>query len=283
MFDSIIPPDIVQNHLDDPDWVIIDCGFELSDPAWGKSAYLADHIPNAYFADLNLDLSSPKQPGSGRHPLPNIAELAEKLARWGINEKKQVVVYDHLSGAFSARLWCLIRYLGHNAVAVMDGGYNGWKSENHPVTKIIPDEKSDTNFIPHLQSDFFITTSDLEQKIDNPTLLLIDARAKNRFLGLEEPIDPIAGHIPNAVNLFHQENLTIEGYFKPDQELVTIYKQLTEGDLDSKEIIVYCGSGVTSCLNLVALHKIGIQHGKLYLGSWSEWIEDPSRPIINTY
>ncbi len=204
----------------------------------------------------------------------------EKFSRWGIDKKKQVVVYDHLSGAFSARLWCLLRYLGHNAVAVLDGGYNAWKSENRPITQIIPDDKSDTKFVPHPQPDFFVTTTELEQKIKNPNMLLIDARAANRYLGLEEPIDFVAGHIPGAVNHFHQENLTDEGYFKPDQELETIYKQLAKDDLGSKEIIVYCGSGVTSCLNLVALQKIGFTNAKLYLGSWSEWIEDPSRPTI---
>jgi thiosulfate/3-mercaptopyruvate sulfurtransferase len=241
---------------------------------------LEDHIPNAFFADLDLDLSSPKQPGTGRHPLPDMTKLVEKLSNWGITKTKQVVVYDHASGAFSARLWCLLRYLGHNAVAILDGGYNAWKSENRPVTETVPAYKNETVFIPHPQLDLFISTRELEQKLGAPNLLLIDSRAENRYKGLEEPIDPIAGHIPHAVNHFHQENLTDKGYFKSDQALLEIFKQLADQDLQSKEIIVYCGSGVTSCLNLVALQKIGITHGKLYLGSWSEWIEDPSHPII---
>ncbi len=280
VYDSIVHPNTLFQYLNDPDWVIIDCRFELGDPAWGKSAYLEDHIPNAFFADLDHDLSSPKQIGSGRHPMPDIGDLVEKLSAWGITENKQVVVYDHLSGAYAARLWCLLRYLGHQAVAVLDGGYSTWKNESRPVTAVLPDKKSDTKFRPYPHPELFISAAELEQKLNSPRLLLIDARAENRYLGLEEPIDRIAGRIPGAVNHFHQDNLTDSGTFKSDQELTKIYTNLASQDLKSKEIVVYCGSGVTSCLNLVALQKIGLPAGRLYLGSWSEWIEDSRRPIV---
>jgi thiosulfate/3-mercaptopyruvate sulfurtransferase len=240
---------------------------------------LEDHIPNAFFADLDLDLSSPKQPGTGRHPLPDITHLVNNFSRWGITEKTQVIVYDHMSGAFSARLWCLLRYLGHNNVAVLDGGYTAWKNENRPISKTIPAFKK-TTFTPNIHPEIFVTANELAKKLKNSNLLLIDSRAESRFRGIEEPIDRIAGHIPHAVNHFHQDNLNEEGYFKSEQELRSVFNKLSEQDLNSKEIIVYCGSGVTSCLNLVALQKLGIEHGKLFLGSWSEWIEDSSRPII---
>ncbi|MAT44407.1 MAG: sulfurtransferase [Anaerolineaceae bacterium] len=279
MFDSIIHPDTLEKHINDPDWVIIDCRFELSDPSWGKKMYLEDHIPNAFFADLDLDLSSPKRPGTGRHPLPDITHLVNKFSCWGITEKTQVIVYDHMSGAFSARLWCLLRYLGHNNVAVLDGGCTAWKNENRPISKTIPSFKN-TTFTPNIHPELFVTARELEQKLNNSNLLLIDSRADKRYKGIEEPIDRIAGHIPHAVNHFHQDNINEEGYFKSDQELRVIFNKLSKQDINSKEIIVYCGSGVTSCLNLVALQKIGFKNGKLFLGSWSEWIEDPSRPII---
>ena len=279
MFESIVHPEILYENLNHPDWVIIDCRFDLKNPSWGFEEYQKEHIPNAYFADLDKDLSSPKRIGTGRHPLPNLELFAKKCSTWGIERGKQVVVYDDLNGAFAGRLWWMLKYLGHETSAILEGGLTVWKKLDKPVTNKLP-RVNQAKFIPRIQEQLLISSEELLKKLGTPELLLIDSRAQIRYDGIEEPLDKVAGHIPGAVNRFHQENLDEQGFFISDKDLLLQFSSYKKGHLSDLEVIVYCGSGVTSCLYLVALNKLGIKQAKLYLGSWSEWIENPSNPII---
>jgi len=279
MVETTIRAEQLQKWINHPDWVILDCRFDLQNPAWGFREYQKGHIPNAFFADLDRDLSSPKHPGTGRHPLPDLETFSKTCSKWGIEKGKQVVVYDTVAGSFASRVWWLLNYLGHREAAVLEGGFSAWEKLNLPVSTETPAFKN-ADFIPDLQNQLFVSSEELVKQLHQPNLLLIDSRAPLRYAGIEEPLDKLAGHIPGAVNRFHQENLTEDELFISDETLKKQFSELSKGELDQKEIIVYCGSGVTSCLNLVALKKIGIDQAKLYLGSWSEWIEDPARPVV---
>ena len=260
--------------MGEPELAIVDCRASLQDPAAGRAAYAEAHLPRAVFADLLEDLSGPIVPGqTGRHPLPSVAVLVEKLQGWGIGQHSQVVVYDDASGAFAARLWWLLRWLGHEAVALLDGGLAAWLAAGQPVTREVP-LRSVGNFTPRPQPRLLADAAELLQSAPRK---IFDARAPERFRGEVEPIDPVAGHIPGAQNLPFAANLR-DGRFLPPAELRAGLDAALAGTAP-EAAITYCGSGVTACHNVLAFAHAGLPLPRLYAGSWSEWITDRSRPV----
>lgn len=277
-FTTLIDPETLQAHLEDPDWVVVDCRFSLSDPAYGWQAYQKAHIPTAVYAHLDEDLSGPMVPGrSGRHPLPNPDQLAQKLGAWGIGSCTQVVAYDDAGGAFAARLWWLLGWLGHDAVAVLDGGWPRWIGEGRPIREGV-EQRPPCAFTPRLQPERVVTADDVKQRLHDPAWRLLDARAPERYQGVQEPIDPVAGHIPGAVNAPFSENLTSAGTFLSPERLRQRFAALL-GGVPPERTICYCGSGVTAAHNVLAMTHAGLPGARLYAGSWSEWITDPRRPV----
>ena len=264
-------------HLDDPAWVVFDTRHDLLDPEKGPRAYADGHIPGAYFIHTDYDLSGAKTGKNGRHPLPDLDTFAEKMNARGVAPGVQVVVYDDMGGNFAVRLWWMLRWLGHDQVALLDGGYPLWVKEGRPVAKDVPAPRPG-KFVarPHLGETVDIDFVDRFR--EDPSMKLIDARAENRFHGVQETIDPVAGHIPGAVNRFWQKNLAPDGRFKPADQLREEFLALFESTPPEKAVHM-CGSGVTSCHNMFALALAGLPAGRLYPGSWSEWCADTSRPI----
>ncbi|WP_017315901.1 sulfurtransferase [Mastigocladopsis repens] len=255
-------------HLKNPQVVVVDCRFSLADPQLGRQQYQNSHINGAYYLDLNQDLSSPVGEHGGRHPLPNPIELAHKLSAIGVNSQKSLVVaYDDSRLAFASRLWWLLRYLGHEQVAVLDGGFSAWKQAGYPVTEVIPEPRM-AIFVPNIQPQMVVDILVVKNRKDLPEVALVDSRESDRYLGIREPIDKIAGHIPGAMNYPWQQVTNSTGYILPQQEQRHRWLELE----NAKEVFVYCGSGVTACVNLLSLELAGIHTGKLYAGSWSDWI-----------
>ncbi len=261
-----VSPQWLEQHRQDPDVVIVDCRFALNDPQLGRNQYQAGHIPGAYYLDLNQDLSSPVDKHGGRHPLPDRTTLATKLSRMGMTEKTLVVVYDDARFAFAARFWWLLRWLGHDLVAVLDGGLTGYLAAGYGLTPDIP-PKRPGNLILKPNSDQVVDIATVKAIKDQPGVVLVDSREGDRYRGEREPIDPIAGHIPGAVNYFWQDVTDAEGKLRSSTELQAHWSEISNAD----QILVYCGSGVTACVNLLALAAAGITSGKLYAGSWSDW------------
>ena len=252
-------------HREDTNIAIADCRFSLVDPELGQQQYNISHIPGASYFDLNKDLSSPVQQHGGRHSLPDLEVFAQKLSTMGIDAQTLVVAYDDSRFAFAARLWWLLRYLGHDRVAVLDGGFKAWQSLKLPVTDAIS-TKTPKQFTSYLQPSLRVDIADVKARKDLPGVVLIDSREVSRYLGESEPIDPIAGHIPGAVKYPWQDVSSSDGYLYSPQEQRQHWQQL-----QGREIIVYCGSGVTACVNLLSLHLAGIDTSALYVGSWSDW------------
>jgi thiosulfate/3-mercaptopyruvate sulfurtransferase len=264
----VVSPQWLKENLHNPEVVIVDCRFSLPDPTLGKKQYQVSHIPGAFYLDLNEDLSSPVREHGGRHPLPNAEELATKLGNIGITHQKTfVVAYDDSRFAFAARLWWLLRYLGHEQVAVLDGGFAGWQQAGYPVTNEIPKPQI-TQFVPQIQAEKVVDYSYVKGHKDSPEVVLVDSREGDRYRGEREPTDKIAGHIPGAVNYPWPEVTDAAGYLQPPAVQQQRWQQITTAE----EILVYCGSGVTACVNLISLEVAGIKTGKLYVGSWSDWI-----------
>jgi thiosulfate/3-mercaptopyruvate sulfurtransferase len=269
----------LEQNLGQQDLVIIDCRFSLADPTLGRQQYHTSHLPGAYYLDLNQDLSSPVQKHGGRHPLPDPEQLAGKLAAMGITLGKTLVVaYDDSRFAFAARLWWLLRYLGHDSpagrlrqrIVLLDGGFSGWQNQGYPVTPEIPSsplEKQIGKFIPQLRPELLVDIQQVKAGKDQPQVVLVDSREPERYRGEQEPIDPIAGCIPGAVNYPWQDVTDSQGYVQPRSTHQERWSRLGE----TTEIMVYCGSGVTACVNLLSLEIAGIKTGKLYAGSWSDW------------
>jgi thiosulfate/3-mercaptopyruvate sulfurtransferase len=263
----IVSPQWLAEHLEDPQVIIIDCRFSLADPELGRKQYQTSHILGAFYLDLNRDLSSPVGKHGGRHPLPNIEELGEKLAAIGVNSQESLVVaYDDSRFGFAARLWWLLRYLGHDKVAVLDGGWKSWVNGNYPVTEAIPTAKPG-KFVVDLRSPMVVDIETVKIRKDLPEVILVDSREGERYRGEKEPIDPIAGHIPGAVNYPWQEVTDEQGKAKPPEAQKSRWSKVE----NAEEVIVYCGSGVTACVNLLSLEIAGIKTPKLYAGSWSDW------------
>lgn len=279
VFDTIITSAELILHLDDPDWVIVDSRFKLADPDQGQRDYEAAHIPGAVYAHLDHDLSGPIIKGvTGRHPLPTVEKAAEVFSRLGIGTGVQVVAYDDMSGSLAAgRVWWLLRWLGHEAAAVLDGGWQEWLKQGFAVRGGV-ETRSGCGFVPHPREGLIATTDEVDTIRGNPEFRLLDARAADRFKGENETIDPIPGHIPGAVSAPYAENLDPDGTFKDKASLAARYKQLL-GDVPVKHVVCYCGSGVTATHDVLAMVMAGLGEPRLYAGSYSEWITDPKRPV----
>ncbi len=275
-FTTLVSPDALAQHLRDPHWAVFDCRFALTRPQSGRAAYVKSHIPGARYAHLNEDLSGPITPASGRHPLPDPAALARKLGLWGVGPDTQVVAYDDSFGAMAVRLWWLLRWLGHDAVAVLDGGFPAWQKQGRELTAELPQLHA-VEFSPRQDDSLWVDSSAVLDALQRERVL-IDARQEERYLALIEPFDKVAGHIPGSVNSPFEDNLDLRGNFLTPEELRAQYETLLRGARPG-DAIHMCGSGVTACHNLLALEIAGLPGGKLYVGSWSEWINDPSRPI----
>ncbi len=276
-FTTLVSTDQLAEHLDDPNWVVFDCRFTLTDTEAGRRAYAQGHIPGARYAHLDEDLSSPVTPTTGRHPLPDPASLADRLGRWGVGSDTQVVVYDDSFGAMAVRMWWLLRWLGHDAVALLDGGYPKWTREKRPVTADLPAIRPAV-FAPQLHDEMWVDATEVARATQAEDRLVIDARPDQRFSGESEPLDKVAGHIPGSINWPFEENLDMDGTLLPADELRSAYQVLLK-DTPPEQVIHTCGSGVTACHNLLAMEVAGLSGAKLYPGSWSEWITDPSRPV----
>lgn len=263
-------------HRRDPDWIMVDCRFNLMEPEAGRRAYHENHLPGARYAHLDDDLSGPITPETGRHPLPDPARLAQRFGAWGIGHHTQVVAYDDLGGMLAAaRLWWLLRWLGHETVAVLDGGLPAWLKAGLPLTAELP-VASSTRFDARPDDRLWLTTAQVQAL--PPDHVVLDARGAARYRGEMEPIDPVAGHIPGAVNLPTDGHLTPKGGFLPMVELRARFDAALSGK-PSAAIVHSCGSGVTACHNLLAMEAAGLPGSRLYPGSWSEWIRDPGRPV----
>lgn len=263
---SIVSLQWLAQQLDNPSVVIVDCRFQLADPNWGYQQYLMSHIPGAYFLDLNRDLSAPVTQYGGRHPLPNPDQLAAKLGALGIRfGETWVIAYDDHS-CFASRLWWLLRYLGHERVALLDGGWNGWKTAGNPISNDLP-IPTPTQFIPQIQSDWIVDIETVKALQEKPSVILVDSRERDRYSGVREPIDPIAGHIPGAINSPWNQVTDEAGYFRSVED----QQRLWDNYQTAEEMIIYCGSGVTACVNLFSLNLAGRQNVKLYPGGWSDW------------
>ncbi|MCB0179500.1 MAG: sulfurtransferase [Anaerolineae bacterium] len=278
-YTTLISVEELAETLFEPDWVVVDCRFVLTNIEQGRRDYLASHIAGAVYTHLDEDLSGLIIPGqTGRHPLPEVDALAQTLGKWGINNEMQVVAYDGGGGGIAARLWWLLRWLGHNAVAVLDGGWANWQQRGYPVRSGIETNAPKT-FTPLPRPELTLDAEAVEKIRTDPAYRLVDARAADRYRGENETIDPVAGHIPTAENAPYEHNLDGEGRFRDKSELRHRFEAVLDGQ-SAEQTIFYCGSGVTACHNLLAMHHAGLGDGKLYLGSWSEWITDPARPIV---
>ncbi|NEO26201.1 MAG: sulfurtransferase [Kamptonema sp. SIO4C4] len=247
--------------------VIIDCRFQLANPQWGRQQYQKSHIRGSYYLDLDQDLSAPVGQHGGRHPLPDLKILAAKLSQMGIVfGKTQVVAYDASNMAFASRLWWLLRYCGHDRVAVLDGGWPRWQAQGYPVSSTLPPQRSG-HFVPQVRSHLVVDKTDVEQRKDQAGTILIDSRDSDRYRGEREPLDPLAGHIPSAQNFPWKETSTPQGLFLSPADHQQRWQMLQP----EHEIIVYCGSGVTACVNLISLEMAGFNQAKLYPGGWSDW------------
>lgn len=279
MSTTLVSVQDLKEHLFDHDWCVVDCRHDLLDHTLGWNAYLQGHIPGATFASIEEDLSGPKTGNKGRHPLPDRDALVQILREWGVNNDTQIVAYDAQGGQFAGRLWWLARWLGHPKVALLDGGWAAWLA----ATSWSSTEQPDRPLGQFEPRDALVRQADAAQvqalRAD-PNTLIIDARAPERYRGEQEPIDPVAGHIPGAANRFWQANLTslAEGKFKTPRDLRTELDQLRDGRAPT-QLVAYCGSGVTACHLLLALEIAGLPGAALYTGSWSEWIADSARPV----
>ena len=274
-YNTLISSETLNQHLNQSDWVIIDCRFSLANTKQGKNAYQHGHIPNARYAHLDHDLSSRITPFTGRHPLPDFRVLVEKLGHWGVSSHTQVIVYDDAGGAFAGRLWWMLRHwLGHEKVAVLDGGIQAWQTHFSLVTTL-PQIKP-TTFRPYLNDTQWLTARQVQNALAQKKIYLIDARTPERYRGEVEPIDFVAGHIPYALNRPFQSNLDKSGLFLSVEKLRSQFQTLI-GNTSPDNVVHYCGSGVTACHNLLAMEYAGLSGSKLYAGSWSEWIRNQNR------
>jgi thiosulfate/3-mercaptopyruvate sulfurtransferase len=254
--------------------VLLDCGFDLVDTAAGARAHAQGHLPGAFHADLDRDLSSTRTGRNGRHPLPTRETFAQTAARWGVRPGVAVVCYDDQGSAYAARAWWMLRWIGHADVAVLDGGKSAWIAAGGTLEQTTPALLAQA--APYPLGSASMPTVQAHQLLVQSPLTIVDARSAERFRGEVEPLDPVAGHIPGARNRFHKDNLAADGRFRPVAELRAAFERLQP---DAARVVHQCGSGVTACHNLLAMEHAGLEGSALYPGSWSEWCADPSRPV----
>jgi thiosulfate/3-mercaptopyruvate sulfurtransferase len=264
-------------HLHDAGWVVCDCRHDLVDTGAGKRAYGELHIPGARFVHLDDDLSAPMTGRNGRHPLPEPERLARRAGELGIGNDSQVVAYDASGGYYAARLWWTLRWVGHDAAAVLDGGWDAWVRAGLPVTPDAPSVRP-ARFLARTRNDATMTAGLIATRMGQPQPLLVDARSPDRYRGENETLDPVAGHIPGAVNRFFKLNLETDSRFKPAAALRREFSSAL-GRVPPAQVVHYCGSGVTACHNLLAMEIAGLAGSRLYPGSWSEWCSSPARPV----
>lgn len=282
MFSTLIAADQLAHLLtDDAEQVVVfDCRFDLANPDKGRMAYAAGHLPGALYADLNRDLSAAVVAGvTGRHPLPDAKTFALWLAQNGVDDKTQVVAYDDSGGSYAARLWWMVRWLGHDAVAVLDGGWKQWLAEGRATETAWP-TPTPRAFEARPRAQMVVDAAEVAAVVADGSAALLDARAADRFRGENETIDPVGGHIPTARNAAWQGNLGMDGRFLSPEALRARFAAVLPADaLEEGQVIAYCGSGVTAAHTLLALEIAEIEGARLYPGSWSEWITDPARPV----
>lgn len=275
-YTTLVDVETLRAHLDDPNWLVVDVRHQLSDTGYGERAYAAGHIPGAVFLHCDRDLSGVMSGCNGRHPLPDPEQLAQRLGDIGIGAVSQVVVYDDAQGMIAGRLWWLLRWLGHDAVALLDGGLPAWQAAGGTLTSVVP------TLLPRAfvirPQDLSVNADYVLERLETPHMRLVDARGADRFRGENETIDPVAGHIPGAVNRCFKDNLLPDGRFKPAARLRAEWLAVLAGS--PPDLVVHqCGSGVSACLNMVAMEVAGLPGSRLYAGSWSEWCADPGRPV----
>lgn len=265
------------SQLDDDQLVIVDCRHDLANPEAGRIAYATGHLPDARFLHLDDDLSGNKTGKNGRHPLPDAQTLSTKLGSIGISRQSKVVAYDAHGGMYAARLWWLLRWLGHDSVQVLDGGMAAWAAAGGRLSTETPSPHPQT-YVGKPHNEAWVDVSAVVRNLSDPSFMVVDARAPSRFAGEGETLDPVAGHIPGAKNRFFQLNLDSQGCFKSADELREEWQALL-GNTPANQTVQQCGSGVTACHNLLALAVAGLDGARLYAGSWSEWCSDLSRPV----
>lgn len=277
-YTTLITTDDLAAHLDDARWIVVDCRFTLGQPQRGRDDYQQSHIAGAVYAHLDEHLSGPVVPGkTGRHPLPSIEAAAETFGGWGIDQTAQVVAYDDSGGSMAARLWWMLRWLGHTNVAVLDGGWQRWQQGGGPTRSGI-ETRPAAQFVAQPRPEMVVDAAKVLGLLDDPAYRIIDSRSAERYRGEVEPIDPVAGHIPGAISGPSTAILAADGRFLPPETLTKHFQTLL-GSAAPEQTIFYCGSGVTAAHNLLALAHAGLGDALLYAGSWSEWITDPQRPV----
>jgi thiosulfate/3-mercaptopyruvate sulfurtransferase len=277
-YTTLLDTETLAAHLDDPGWIVVDCRHELGDADAGERAYRAGHIPGAYFSHLDRDLAGMRTGRNGRHPLPDPAAFRAHLGTLGIDAGKQVVAYDAQAGAMCARLWWMLRcWLGHEACAVLDGGWPRWVAEGRPQSDAAPTVRP-TRYDASPCAEASVAVDFVQAHLKDGAMLLLDARAPERFAGELETVDPVAGHVPGAVNRPFRQNLAADGRFKSPGALRAELSAML-GSRDAGSVVHQCGSGVSACHNMLAMAHAGLPVGRLYVGSWSEWCADPARPV----
>jgi len=276
MFTTLVSAAELAAHLKDPGWIVFDCRFDLADTAAGRRAYTHSHVPGAHYMHLEDDLSGAKTGTNGRHPLPDPQTFCAGLSALGMRDGMQAVAYDAAGGYYAARLWWMLRWVGHAQGAVLDGGWDAWIEAGSPVTADVPPPRAGA--FAGTARDMAVDAEFVIEHAGQAGDLVLDARSADRFRGENETLDPVGGHIPGAVNRFFKHNLTGDGRFKPAAELRREYSELL-GATKSHRVVHQCGSGVTACHNLLAMEVAGLAGSRLYAGSWSEWCSDPRRPV----
>lgn len=277
-YGTLITAEQLHEHLQDAGWVVVDCRFNLADHAQGREDYVQEHIPGAVYAHLDDDLSGPIIKGvTGRHPLPSVEQAAAVISALGIGNGTQVVAYDDRGGMSSGRLWWMLRWLGHDAVAVLDGGWQAWQAAGYP-TRSGEETRLPADFTPEPRADYAVDADAVQQLRTDPAYKVVDSRAADRYRGENETMDPVGGHIPGAISGQFADNLDPDGRFKSPEALRARFEALL-GDTPAEQTVFYCGSGVSAAHNILAVAHAGLGDARLYPGSWSEWITDPSRPV----
>ena len=276
-YQTIISVDELNQNLSNENWFIFDCRFLLKDPNGGLTKFNQGHIPSAQFADMDKDLSSPMTSSSGRHPLPDPEKLIEKLKTWGVNNDSQVICYDDMSGAFAARMWWLLNWVGHKDVAVLDGGIEKWTDAGLELEQDCK-QRPAGNFTGTANDAMWVDINFVQQQLEQGNIELLDARSSERFTGIDQKTDPVPGHIPGAISFPFAGNLSQKGVFLPKADLKNRFASIFSNH-ETDQVINMCGSGVTACHNLLAMRIADHSLPRLYVGSWSEWIKDKGRPV----